>query len=104
MILLVEMSQRIRNKDNQLANLELMSVYGKVTTTLMDIVEEKGIHSCLTDGTDVNFIYNCPSQEQIAEMSGTTKETVSNAISYLQKQGFLALNGDELYVFKKPVL
>ncbi len=104
MILLIEMSRRIRKKDNQLANLELMSVYGKITTTLMDIVKEKGIHTCLTDGTDVNHVYNCPSQEQIADMSGTTKEAVFNAISYLQKQGFIALNGNELYVFKNPVL
>ncbi len=104
MILLIEMSRRIRKKDYKLANLELMSVYGKITTVLMDIVKEKGIHTRLTDGTDVNLVYECPSQEQIADMSGTTKETVSNAISYLQKQGFIALNGNELYVFKNPVL
>ncbi len=104
MILLIEMSRRIRKKDNQLANLELMSVYGKITTTLMDIVKEKGIHTRLTDGTNVDLVYNCPSQEQIADMSGTTKEAVFNAISYLQKQGFIAINGNELYVFKNPVL
>ena len=104
MILLMEMSRRIRRKDKKLANLELMSVYGKITTTLMDIIKEKGTNSCLTDGTDVNITYNCPSQQQIADMSGTTKETVSNAISYLQKQGFIAFNGNELYVFKNPVL
>jgi CRP/FNR family transcriptional regulator/CRP/FNR family cyclic AMP-dependent transcriptional regulator len=104
MTLLIEMSKRIRKKDQKLVNLELMSVYGKITTTLMDIVKEKGTHSCLTDGTDVNIIYNCPSQEQIADMSGTTKEAVSNAISYLQRKGVIVCNGNELYVFKNPVL
>jgi CRP/FNR family transcriptional regulator/CRP/FNR family cyclic AMP-dependent transcriptional regulator len=104
MTLLIEMSKRIRKKDQKLVNLELMSVYGKISTTLMDIVKEKGTHSCLTDGTDVNIIYNCPSQEQIADMSGTTKEAVSNAISYLQRKGVIVCNGNELYVFKNPVL
>ena len=104
MILLLEMSRRIREKDSKLANLELMSVYGKITTTLMDIIREKGTHSYLADGTDVNITYNCPSQQQIADMSGTTKEAVSNAISYLQNQGFIAFNGNSLYVFKNPAL
>jgi CRP/FNR family transcriptional regulator/CRP/FNR family cyclic AMP-dependent transcriptional regulator len=104
MTLLIEMSQRIRKTDQNLANLELMSVYGRITTTLMDIIKEKGTHTCLTDGTDVYIIYNCPSQQQIADMSDTTKEEVYNAVSYLQSKGFIAFNGDELYVFKKPVL
>jgi hypothetical protein len=70
----------------------------------MDIIKEKGTHSRLTDGTDVNITYNCPSQQQIAAMSGTTKEEVSNTISYLQSKGLIAFNGDELYVFENPVI
>ncbi len=101
--LLIGMSRRIRNKNNELATLEIIA-YGKVTAALMDIVKENGTHSCLTDGTDVNITKNCPSQQQIADMSGTTKETVSDAINYLQKQGIIVLNDDELCVFKKAVL
>jgi CRP/FNR family transcriptional regulator/CRP/FNR family cyclic AMP-dependent transcriptional regulator len=104
MTLLIEISQRLRKMDQKLASLELMSVYGKITTTLMDIVKEKGTHTCLTDGTDVNVIYKCPSQQQIADMSGATKEAVSNAISYLQRKEFIAFSGNDLYVFKNPVL
>jgi len=104
MTLLIVMTRRIRKIDQKIANLELMSVYGKITTTLKDIIKEKGTHSCLTDGTDVNVTYNCPSQQMIADISGTTKEAVSNAFSYLQRKGFLAFNGNDLYVFKNPVL
>ncbi len=70
----------------------------------MGIIKEKGTHTCLTDGTDINIAYNCPSQQQIADMSGATKEAVSNAINYLQRKGFIAFNGNDLYVFKDPVL
>ncbi len=103
-ILLIEMSRRIRRLEKKLTNLELISVYGKITTTLMGIIKEKGTHTCLTDGTDINIAYNCPSQQQIADMSGATKEAVSNAINYLQRKGFIAFNGNDLYVFKDPVL
>jgi CRP/FNR family transcriptional regulator/CRP/FNR family cyclic AMP-dependent transcriptional regulator len=104
MTLLMGMSQRIRKIDKKLANLELMSAYGKITATLMDIIKKKGTHAYLTDGTDVNVTYNCPSQQQIADLSGTTREAVSNAFNYLQRKGFIAFNGDVLYVLKDPVL
>ncbi len=101
---LTEMSKRIRKMDQKLTNLELVSVYGKVSATIVNLVNENGTHTCLTDGTDVNIIYNCPSQEQIADMSGTTKEAVVNAMSYLQSKGIIAFNDNELYVFNSPVL
>ena len=104
MTLLIEMSRRIRKLDQKLANLELASVYGKITTTLMGIIKENGINSRLTDGTDVNITYNCPSQQQIADMSGTTKEAVSNAFSYLQSKELIAFDGNDLYVLKNLIL
>ena len=102
--LLIEMSRRIRKLDKQISNLELMSVYGKIATTIMDITKEKGVRTRLTDGKSANVTYDCPSQLWIADMSGATKEETSNAISYLQRKGFIAFNGNDLYVFKNPVL
>ena len=102
--LLIEMSRRIRKLDKQISNLELMSVYGKIATTIMDITKEKGIQTRLTDGTSAKVTYDCPSKLWIADMSGATKEDASNAISYLQRKGFIAFNGKDLYVFKNPVL
>jgi CRP/FNR family transcriptional regulator/CRP/FNR family cyclic AMP-dependent transcriptional regulator len=102
--LLIEMSRRIRKLDKQISNLELMSVYGKIATTIMDITKEKGIQTRLTDGTSAKVTYDCPSKLWIADMSGASKEDASNAISYLQRKGFIAFNGNDLYVFKNPVL
>ncbi len=70
----------------------------------MDIIKKKGTQTILTDGTDVNITYNFPSQQQIADMSGTTREAVSEAISYLQGKGVIALSDNVLYVFQKPLL
>ena len=104
MSLLKEMSRRIRRLDKQISALALIPVYGKIATTIMEIVKEKGTQTRLGDGTEVNVTYNCPSQQRIADLSGTTREEVSMAISYMQKKGFVGLNGTVLYVFQKPLL
>ncbi len=69
----------------------------------MDIIKDKGTQTRLKkNGTAIKITYNCPSQQQIADMSGTTIEAVSRAISYLERNGFIAFNGNNLYVFKNP--
>ncbi len=101
--LLMEMSRRKSKLYKKLAKIELMSVYGKIISTIMDIIKDKGTQTRLKkNGTDVKITYNFPSQEQIAEISGTTIEAVSRAISYLERNGFIAFNGSNLYVFKNP--
>ncbi len=98
-----EMSRRKSKLYKKLAKIELMSVYGKITSTIMDIIKDKGTQTRLKkNGTDVKITYNFPSQEQIAEISGTTIEAVSRAISYLERNGFIAFNGSNLYVFRNP--
>ncbi len=102
--LLTEMSRRIRTLDRQISALELIPVYGRIATTIVAIMKEKGTQTRLGDGTEVNVTYNCPSQQRIADLSGTTREEVSKAISYMQRKGFIGLNGTDLYVFQKPLL
>ena len=104
MSLLIEMSRRIRKLDKQISALALIPVYGRIATTIMEIMKEKGTQTRLGDGTEVNVTYNCPSQQRIADLSGTTREEVSMAISYMQRKGFVGLNGTDLYVFQKPLL
>ena len=104
MSLLMEMSRRIRTLDKQISALALMPVYGRIATTIVEIMKEKGTQTRLIDGTEVNVTYNCPSQQRIADLSGTTREEVSMAISYMQRKGFVGLNGTDLYVFQKPLL
>ena len=101
--LLWEMSRRKSKLYKKLAKIELMSVYGRITSTIMDIIKGKGTQTRLKkNGTAIKITYNCPSQQQIADMSGTTIEAVSRAISYLEREGFIAFNGSNLYVFKNP--
>jgi CRP/FNR family transcriptional regulator/CRP/FNR family cyclic AMP-dependent transcriptional regulator len=103
--LLMEISRRKSELYKKLAKIELMSVYGKIISTIMDIIKDKGTQTFLKkNGTDVKITYNCPSQQQIADLSGTTIEAVSRAISYLERNGFIAFSSKDLYVFKNPVL
>ncbi|MFC1585432.1 Crp/Fnr family transcriptional regulator [Fibrobacterota bacterium] len=104
MILLVEMSQRIRRADKQISSLALMSVYGRIAGTLLQIMKEQGKTIRLIDDSVVTVIRKRPSQQQLADMSGTTRETVSRALHHLQKKGFIALSGKDIYIFQESAL
>ena len=102
MVLLVEMSKRIRKADKQISSLTLMSVYGRIAAILMELIEEHGEIIRMIDGSVVKIIRNRPSHQQLAAMVGATRETVSRALTHLQNKGFLALNGKDIYIFQDP--
>ncbi len=104
MTLLVEMSKRLRKANRQISSLALMSVYGRIAATILQLMEEQGVRTRLKDGTSVVVIHNRPSQQQLAEMSGTTRETVSRVLGNLQKKGSIALSGKDLYILHESEL
>ncbi len=104
MTLLVEMSKRLRKANRQISSLALMTVYGRIAATILQLMEEQGMRTKLKDGSSVVVIHNRPSQQQIAEMSGTTRETVSRVLGNLQKKGSIALSGKDLYVLHESEL
>ncbi len=44
-------------------------------------------------------IENLPFQQDIANMSGTSRETVSRTLKLLVKEGFVQRNGKELIIY-----
>ena len=104
MSLLVEMSKRLRKANKQISSLALMTVYGRVAATILQIMEEQGIRTKMKDGSFVVAIHNRPSQQQLADMSGTTRETVSRVLGHLQKKGSIALSGKDLFILQESAL
>lgn len=102
--LLAEISKRLRRANKQISNLSLLSVYGRVAATLLQLKEEQGKRSKLNDGSYCVLIQNKPSQQQLADMSGTTRETVSRVLGYLQKKGSIAIVGKNLYILRESEL
>lgn len=104
MSLLVEMSKRLRKANRQIGSLAMLTVYGRIAGTILNLVEERGVRIHGENGKMVTVIRNRPTQKQLAEMSGTTRETVSRVLSQLQKKGTLSLAGKDLIILEEDDL
>ncbi len=88
---LQEMSIRLRRADDVIGNLALLDVYGRVARVLVDMAERDG------EKTDEGImIKERPTQQDLASMIGTSRETVSRVLSEFQRRGFLSMQGKKI--------
>lgn len=104
MSLMEEMSSRIRKANRQISSLATLTVFGRVANTISNLLEEKGTRIHAENGKMITIIPNRPTQQQLAEMSGTTRETVSRVINTLQKRGCISLSGKDMVVLEEENL
>jgi len=86
--ILAEMSTRLRRADEVIGNLVMLDVYGRVARILIDLSERDG--EVRSEGI---FIKTRPTQQDMASMIGTTRETVSRVLSEFQRRGLLSTQG-----------
>lgn len=89
--LLEELSHRLRTADGKIGSLALMDVYGRVARALRDLAASEGKQA----GRNV-VIERRPTQQDLAAMVGTSRETVSRVLSDFARSGFLTLDGKRL--------
>jgi len=104
MSLLSEMSKRLRKANKQIGSLSTMSVSGRVAGTRLNLMEERGMRIHTDNGQMVTVIHNRPTQQQLADMSGTTRETVSRICSMLVKANAIAMTGKDIVIFDETAL
>ena len=104
MSLLSEMCKRLRKANKQIGSLSTMSVSGRVAGTLLNLMEERGMRIHTDNGQMVTVIHNRPTQQQLADMSGTTRETVSRICSMLVKANAIAMTGKDIVIFDENAL
>ena len=92
--LLKEMATRLRKSDRQIASLSLSDAEKRIAMCILRIADEKGV---IKKGQV--SIPKIPIQQDIANMSGTSRETVSRALKLLVKEGFVQRNGKELIIY-----
>ena len=92
--LLEELTQRIRKSDQQIESLSLSDVEQRIGITLIRLAEELGI---IKHGTVK--INNLPYQQDIANMAGTSRETVSRTFKLLEEKGLVAREGRKLTIY-----
>jgi len=91
--LLKEMAHRLRKSDRQIASLSLSAAEKRIALCILRIADEQGI---IKKGAV--SIPKAPIQQDIANMSGTSRETVSRTLKLLEKEDFVQRNGRELII------
>ncbi len=93
---MAEISRRLRRADEIIGNLATLDVYGRVAHIMIDLAKK--------DGEEVEegiLIRERPTQQDIASMIGTSRETVSRVLSEFQKRGFVEMRGREILLSRK---
>src|SRR6059058_5987986 len=93
-----ELSRRLRNASNRIESLATMDVYGRLARFFLDLAKENG------KPLDNGYVaVTRPTHQSIANMIGTSRETVSRLIHDLMRQNLLLSEGKTIY-FKKSAL
>jgi CRP/FNR family cyclic AMP-dependent transcriptional regulator len=93
--LLATLSRRLRTASNRIESLATMDVYGRLARFFLDLAREQG--KVLDNGY---VSVTRPTHQAIANMIGTSRETVSRLIHDLMKQNLLLSEGKTIYLRK----
>lgn len=102
--LLKVLAGRLRKSDTQIKSLSLKNAVGKVAGTLHRLAEDIGVQS---DNRVV--IETLPTQQDLANMAGTSRETISRILQRMATQKYVSKEGSQLTIldygrFKKDFL
>jgi CRP/FNR family transcriptional regulator, cyclic AMP receptor protein len=93
--ILAELSKRLRKMSNRIESLATMDVYGRLARFFLDLAAESGKQ------LDNGFVaVTRPTHQSIANMIGTSRETVSRLIHDLMRQDLLLSEGKTIYLRK----
>ncbi|HUX93575.1 MAG TPA: Crp/Fnr family transcriptional regulator [Ignavibacteriaceae bacterium] len=91
--LLQELTQRLRSADMKIKSLSLKDAEGKVATVILQLADDIGK---IKQGTVE--IEKLPFQHDLANMAGTSRETISRTLHSFAKKGMVELDGSKLKI------
>lgn len=92
--LMQELSKRLRSADMQIKSLSLKDAEGKVATVILQLANDIGrIRQGIVE------IEKLPLQQDLANMAGTSRETISRTLHSFVKKGLIELEGSKLRIF-----
>ncbi len=96
--LLSELSKRVRRMSLRIESLATMDVYGRLARFFLDLATQQG--KVLDNGY---VAVTRPTHQAIANMIGTSRETVSRLIHELMRQDLLLSEGKTVYLSKNAL-
>lgn len=94
--LLAELATRLRKTDRQIEGLALLDVTSRISETLLQLATDQGKET--SDGITIE---SRPTHQELANMSGTTRETVSRVLKRLEKQGYINCVGRKITILRE---
>ena len=89
--LLKQIAGRLATADEKIGDLALVDVQGRVARFLVRLAKERG-----EEGPDGVMIQDRPTHQEIANIVGTARETVSRAVSDMVRQKAIRIEGKTL--------
>lgn len=91
--LMGEMATRLRRADESIAELALCDVNERLVRRLVSLAQEEG-----TSGPEGLLVRRRPTQQELANMIGSCRETISRAFNQLARDGLIIPRGRTLIV------
>lgn len=91
--LMQELTKRLRDADMKIKALSLKDAEGKVATVILQLADDIGK---IKHG--VVEIEKLPLQQDLANMAGTSRETISRTLHSFAKKGLIELEGNKLRI------
>ncbi len=92
--LLEELTSRLRKADERIESLALLDVTGRIAGILLQLAEEKKVSQ--GDGL---VIKARPTHQELANMAGTTRETVTRILKQLERKSYVSIEGKDIIIF-----
>ncbi len=91
--LLQEMTKRLRSADMKIKALSLKDAEGKVATVILQLADDIG--KIKQGKVEIDKL---PLQQDLANMAGTSRETISRTLHSFAKKGLVELEGSKLKI------
>lgn len=91
--LLQELTKRLRGADMKIKALSLKDAEGKVATVILQLADDIGM---IRQGKVE--IEKVPQQQDLANMAGTSRETISRTFHSFAKKGLIEIEGNKLRI------
>lgn len=91
--LLQELTKRLRAADSKIKALSLKDAEGKVATVILQLADDVG--KIKQGKVEIDKL---PLQQDLANMAGTSRETISRTLHSFAKKGMVELDGNKLRI------